>query len=275
MRFSILPRLGFVLLPLFILGASAADPTDSAFKAPTLTGPVVDEVGVLNQGQLSELTTELRALSESGRAQVAVLITNSLQGLDIADYGIRLAEAWKIGTKSKEHLDRGVIFIVAPNDRRMRIEVGYGLEGEIPDATASQILERVVKPRFRENRMSDGISEGTHILVKLARGEGADTALPAASAPRDRGRTMNPVAALIGAIILLVLFIVGLFRQLPLALGAGVLIGSQFFSSLAIGVGIAFVLNLLSRIFFRAGPGSGSGGGFFGGFGGGGSSSSW
>lgn len=281
----------------FLSGVISSFGADS-FQAPKLAGPVVDEVGILSQEQFSALDRDLRALSDSGKAQVAVLITKSLQDLSIEEFGIRLAEAWKIGSKDKATQDRGVIFIVAPNERRMRIEVGYGLEGEIPDATASQILERMVKPSFRENRMSEGIFAGTQILIRLARGEAADIPISRRGSRRNlKGEGIGSHAVLL--VFVVVLFFMGIFRQIPFAFIGGLGVGTLFFSSIWIGVVIAVLLNLLSRLLmsssflrsvssqngvFSGGGGfgrggfGGGGGGFSGGggsFGGGGSSSSW
>jgi uncharacterized protein len=255
----------------FLLGLGAAM-ADDGFTVPKLTGPVVDEVGAIGHDDYEKLSTELRALSDSGRGQVAVLITKSLQGHTIEEFGIKLAEAWKIGTKDKDHLDRGAIFIVAPDDHRMRIEVGYGLEGEIPDVVANQILERIVKPRFRDNQISQGIVEGTHAIAQLARGEGADAAIPSHSQVRATGMSkFTPSQLVFGVILFLALFVAGTFRQIPMALFAGIFLGMSFFQNIIAAIFIAVLLNLVSRGLRLGGAAATSGGFWGGGFGGGGS----
>lgn len=243
--------------PLFIIAALFTAPVQAEiFTAPKLTGAIVDEAGLIERNARENLEQELRTLYDSGHAQVVVLVTNSLQDLDIADYGIRLAEAWKIGFKGGEkgtdtNRDRGAILIVAPTERKMRIEVGYGLEGEVPDVVAHRILEEVIKPRFKSGQFSEGIVEGTQVLVKLARGDGSQ-AFP----PRKKSsRGASPLL-----IVFILIFIIFSFMR-----------NLRSFPHLGHGG--------RSRGGFGGGGSFGGGGGGFSGgggsFGGGGSSSSW
>ncbi len=264
---------------------------DGDFKAPTLTGPVVDQVGVISGKELMSLESDLRALSQSGKAQIAVLVASSLQGLSIEQYGIQLAEAWKIGSKQKEAQDRGAIFIIAPNERKMRIEVGYGLEGEMPDATTFRILEEIVKPAIRRNRMSDGIYAGVRAMITIAEGKpGEDAAVRPGR--RDRG---EPADAQIFHLLpgFLILLVLGAFGKIWRALLVGGVAGILFMPAMLYGLIAGLIAGLvgfgLSKALMSAGGGgfggfggdwggSGGGGGFSGGggsFGGGGSSSDW
>lgn len=277
----------FCFLP-FLGTANAED-----FVAPKLSGAVVDEVGLLAPAEKSQLEGSLRALSDSGAAQLVVLVTSSLQGLDIADYGIRVAEAWKIGFKGGEkgkdtNRDRGVIFIVAPKEREMRIEVGYGLEGEIPDVTASRILEDIVRPDFQAERYSQGIIAGATAISRLAAGDGSQV-FPARRARRERSAGGRGDLLFVGLIILFVISRARrLFVGIPAAGVLGYVVGATFLPNAIMGTLSAVVLYGLLRLIpstalhsrggggfggFGGGGGfGGSGGGGFGGFGGGGGS---
>jgi len=135
---------------------------------PPLTGPVVDAAGLLSSGdarRLSELARSARAREDGQGVQLQYLLVKSLDGEPIEDYSIRVAEAWKIGTKGK---DNGLLVTVAVQDRAWRIEVGGGLEGEIPDALARRIGERVLVPAFRAGRYADGLYGAGAELLTLA-----------------------------------------------------------------------------------------------------------
>jgi uncharacterized protein len=148
---------------LLVLTALAASlPALAAPKFPPLTGRVVDEAGVLSAQTEAELTGKLEALEQqTGRQLVAVTIS-SLQGYEIEDYGYQLGRAWGIGDSKS---DTGVLFVVAPNERRVRIEVGYGLEPVLTDAFATALLQKDVLPAFREDRIADGVVAGVDALV--------------------------------------------------------------------------------------------------------------
>ncbi|MBC7386819.1 MAG: TPM domain-containing protein [Cryobacterium sp.] len=254
---------------------SLAHPAFAAetFVVPKLTGAVVDEANLITPDAKARLESDLTALSDSGAAQLVILTTPSLQGLDIADYGIRIAEAWKIGFKGGEkgkdsNRDRGVILIIAPTERAMRIEVGYGLEGEIPDVVASRILEEVVKPRFRAGEFSEGIVAGATVLRKLASGDGSQ-AFP----PRERRRSRDQGSPWL--ILIVICFLVSrlpFFSGIPLAGAAGYFLGASMLGGgllgAVAGLLIAGVLRVLPVGNFISGGGMGGGG--FGGFGGGG-----
>lgn len=163
-------RSGFpTLLFLFL-----AVPCLSALEVPKKPdGYVTDRAGILPASAKAGLETVLRAFEEKTSNQIVVATFPSLEGSSLEDFSMRLAEAWKAGQKGR---DNGIIFLIFPEDRKMRIEVGYGLEGVLPDALAGQIISGVVAPYFRKGDYSGGILAGTDAILKAAQGEfkGAD-----------------------------------------------------------------------------------------------------
>lgn len=129
---------------------------------PTLTGRVVDQANILPPQAEGRLGARLAALESSTRDQLVVVTVPSLEGEPIEKLGLRLGRGWGIGQKD---LDNGVLLIVAPNERRVRIEVGYGLEGLLTDERAAQILKEQVLPKFADSEMEGGISEGVGAIV--------------------------------------------------------------------------------------------------------------
>lgn len=159
-------RLVFFLSFLFALNVQA-------FEVPALTGPIVDEVGLV--GSNRGLETLIRQANEEGVAQIQVVILKSLDGLSVEEASIQITDKWKLGSAQK---DNGVLFLVAPNDRKMRIEVGQGLEGAIPDVVAKRILRDFVAPEFRQRNYDEGLRVGVEQILSLARGEIAPSARP-------------------------------------------------------------------------------------------------
>ncbi|HEX7916055.1 YgcG family protein [Rudaea sp.] len=145
-------------------------------SVPQLGGRVTDQTLTLDPPQKQTLESELAALERRKGSQIAVLIVHTTQPEDIAQYAIRAFDQWKLGRKG---VDDGVLLIVAKDDRRMRIEVGRGLEGAIPDAATARILRDYVKPKFRDGDFYGGIHDATGALVKLIDGE----ALPSVDEP--------------------------------------------------------------------------------------------
>jgi uncharacterized protein len=249
------------LLLFFTLGTAFADD----LKLPALTGPVVDEAELFDESQKAQLTKLLEQINSSGKVQLALVVAGSLQGRDIESYSIALAEAWKLG---KTKVDNGLLFVVAPNERRMRFEIGYGLEGDLTDLQSKRIQTKVITPYFRSNDYFGGIEAGLLAVaneLKLADG------LPPQHR-RSTRRGLSPMATLV-----LLFFIISFFRIISALSGSS---GASYRrrgwgsgQSAAAG----FILgNILGGGGGRGGFGGGggfSGGG--GGFGGGGSSSSW
>jgi uncharacterized protein len=167
---------------------------------PPLTGRVVDQAHLLSPTQAAALTARLAAHEQATGQQVVVATVASLQGQEIEEYGYRLGRAWGIGQKDK---NTGAILLVAPNERRVRIEVGYGLEGTLTDALSRRIIEGAILPRFRAGQMDQGIVEGTIAMLAVLGGDPDAVPQPPAARQQDPG-TIPPVA-------LIVLFLIFVF----------------------------------------------------------------
>ena len=229
---------------------------------------VTDLTGTLDAAQQQALNQQLATLEQDKGSQLVVLMVPTTQPETIEQYGIRVAEAWKLGRKG---IDDGAILLVAKDDHRVRIEVGYGLEGAIPDAIAKRVIEEIVLPQFRQNNFAGGVVAGVDALDKTIRGE----ALPP---PPTRGRSGDSNGdnrfALIGFVFILAL---GVGRALKSIFGTGLAAGvvglgtgalaALVTSSLLLGVA-AGVLGVVVAAVLLAGGGGGFGGGFGGGLGG-------
>ena len=158
---------GFALLA-FIGPAVAAEPT-----YPQLTGRVVDDADLLSASDIAELDAGLKALEDKSSDQVVVVTLPSLQGFTIEDFGYQLGRHWGIGTKEK---DNGVLLIVAPNERKVRIEVGRGLEPLLTDAMSNVIINGAILPRFRSGDYAGGIKEGVKGIELVLTGDAAELA---------------------------------------------------------------------------------------------------
>lgn len=156
--------IGVLLLTLFI----AASQTAAAAEVPRLKGRVNDYAGLLSADRARALEERLAKSEKESGHQVAVLTVSGLEGEDIEGFGIRVAESWKIGHKG---FDNGAILLVARDDRQLRIEVGYGLEGILPDAIASRIIREVIAPRFQAGDFAGGIEAGVEAILKVIAGE--------------------------------------------------------------------------------------------------------
>ncbi len=130
---------------------------------PTMSSPVVDEAKILSSQEKYEIESWIKKYRETGKAQLQVVIVNDLQGLPIEDYSIKLAEQWKIGNQKR---DDGVLFIVSTGERKMRIEVGQGLEGALTDLQSKRILDDRVKPLFKSNQHAAGIAAGVSEIIQ-------------------------------------------------------------------------------------------------------------
>lgn len=150
-----------MMLRLACLAALLSFPA-AAQEFPKLSGRVVDAADLLSPETEAALTEKLKTLEETTTRQLVVATIPDLQGYDIADYGYRLGRDWGLGQKEE---DNGALLIVAPNERKVRIEVGYGLEGYLTDALSSVIINRQIVPRFREGDMEGGVVAGTDAIV--------------------------------------------------------------------------------------------------------------
>ena len=153
----------FLALLLCWAGAAAAD-----VAVPPLTGRVVDQTGTLSASDIASLTQRLMDMESRKGSQVAVLIVPTTQPESIEQFSIRVAEAWKIGRKK---IDDGALLVIAKNDHRLRIEVGYGLEGSLTDVTSRRIIDEVITPRFRAGDFAGGISSGVDRIIGVVNGE--------------------------------------------------------------------------------------------------------
>ena len=211
---------------------------------PPLQHRVTDLTGTLSAGQQQELDGVLKALEERKGSQLAVLIVPTTEPEVIEQYGIRVVEAWKLG---REKADDGLLFLIAKNDRKLRLEVGHGLEGAIPDAIAKRVISEVVVPHFKSGDFYGGIKAGVDRLVRVIDGE----PLPP---PEARDHRWGGGADLYWFMFILALvsgsFLRALFGRLPGATLTGGLVGfvslllaGALFTAVVLGI-ISFVLNL-------------------------------
>lgn len=256
-----LRRLLSVLLPLVaLLFASSA----YALEVPALTGRVVDNAKILSSADAARISALLEAHERSTGQQFAVLTVPSLEGTAIEQFSIRVVDAWKLGKKGK---DDGLLLLVAPNDRKVRIETGYGLEGSVTDAQASRIIRDVITPEFRSGNYARGIDNGLRALMKVSSGKVPD--VPSGDTGDTGEEEPERPGLSIGFVLFLIFFVTPLF--LPLLFGRGRRRGGPFVSG-PFGGGFG------GGGFGGGGFGGGGGGGFGGGgggFGGGGSSGNW
>ncbi|AUM11083.1 TPM domain-containing protein [Ketobacter alkanivorans] len=153
-------------IALFLLWSDLANSADVTF--PPLSGRVVDKAGLLDQATATRLEQRLKAHEAATGNQVVVATLNNLQGLSIEEYGYQLGRAWGIGQKGK---DNGVLLIVVPGLRKVRIEVGYGLEGVLTDALSGNIIQAVILPAFRAGNFDQGIVDGAEAVIQALGGQ--------------------------------------------------------------------------------------------------------
>lgn len=153
----------YLLLALLLSGAAQAD-----VAVPPLTHRVTDLTQTLDTQQVQALESRLAAFEAQKGAQLAVLIVPTTQPETIEQFGIRVVESWKLGRKG---VDDGALLIVAKDDRALRIEVGYGLEGMLNDATANRIINEVIVPRFKRGEFYPGIEAGLATMMQVVNGE--------------------------------------------------------------------------------------------------------
>ena len=248
-----------VLVTALVAALSIPGVARAAFVVPPLTGPVVDTAGVLNSSRVAEISDVLRRLRKSGGPQINVVTVQSLEGLPIENASIQITDAWKLGDKKA---DDGVLFLVSMGDRKMRIEVGQGLEGVLTDAESKRIIEDRVLPYFRAGRAGEGILVGVRSILEKTAPDYLKALGDAPARPREAKSKRN------GGLPLPVLVILFIFIMF-----AG---GRRGRRSGLMGALAGAALGSSSRGGWsgRGGGGGGwSGGG--GGFSGGGASGSW
>lgn len=281
--------LGF-LLASFLLGTAQAEVT-----IPPLKQRVTDLTSTLDASQIQTLETKLAAFEKAKGSQIAVLVLPTTQPEVIEQFAIRVVEAWKLGRKG---VDDGVLLLVAKDDRKLRIEVGYGLEGALNDATAKRIVAEVISPAFKQGDFYGGIDAGVNSIIKVIDGEPLP---PPASGGQVQDSDSDDLSNLLG--IGFVIFMMGniILRQMLGRLPSGLLVGGAIGAiawfmllSLSIAVVVGVVAFVLSLMFgsssggsampvgwggggggWGSGGGNDSWGGGGGGFGGGGASGDW
>ena len=287
------------ILALLLCWAFAAS---ADVAVPPLTGRVVDQTATLSSGDIASLQQTLKNLELRKGSQIAVLIVPTTAPETIEQYSIRVAEAWKIGRKK---IDDGALLVVAKDDRKLRIEVGYGLEGALTDATSKRIIDEIITPRFRTGDFAGGISAGVDRIIGVVDGE----KLPAPQPREQQSSDFLSHIDLLNPFTLFAVFIVGTILRATLgrligAAATGGIVGAlawfiagSLVASIIAAI-IAFVLTMFVETptsscrgggrgwsggygggsYSGSGSGSSDGGGFSGGggsFGGGGASGSW
>jgi uncharacterized protein len=247
----------------------------SALEVPVLLGYVNDYAGLISPEAKAKLENDLRAFEQSDSTQVVILSIPSLEGEVLEEYAIKVATTWKIGRQTK---DNGVLLLVAKQERKIRIEVGKGLEGVLTDLLSGRIIDLVIKPNFKRGDYSGGFVAGVAAIIDATRGEfKGDAQRPAAPHKKGApsfltlllflgilllflGSLSRPLGGIAGAAGLPLITNLGLF---PLGLTALIILG-------LIGFGLGFMLPaLFSAGRFSSGAGTLFGGGFFGSGGGG------
>jgi uncharacterized protein len=288
------------LLLAFLLCFAHAAFADVA--VPPLVGRVVDQTGTLNSSYIETLNQRIKSFEQRKGSQIAILIVPTTQPETIEQYSIRAAETWKIGRKK---IDDGALLVIAKNDHKLRIEVGYGLEGSLTDVTSRRIIDEVIVPRFKTGDFAGGISEGLDRMIGVIDGERLPAPAPEAShGPEPDWNALSSfgVFFIVGA-IMVGNFLREMFGSLISSVVAGSAVGviawavvGSLIAGLVIGV-FAFIVVLItggaasvglsrrggySGSFSSGGGGWSSGsssssdsGGGGGSFGGGGASGSW
>jgi uncharacterized protein len=236
---------------------------------PPLQARVTDTTGTLTAGQQAELEGKLAAFEQRKGAQIALLVVATTQPEAIEQYSIRVADAWKLG---REKSDDGALLLVALQDRALRIEVGRGLEGALPDATANRILDETIKPLFRQGDIYAGVSAGLGRIMQVVDGEPLPPPDRSWRAPADRVFNMVPFL-FIGVLVVGGILRAVLGRTLGSLATGGVAGGVIWLLSKVLGFAIAggviaTLFALFAGIARNVGNGRRGGGGGFGGFGG-------
>lgn len=281
----ILATLPRVMLAAVLLFASLAR---ADVAVPALQARVTDLTGTLSAQQVAALEAKLASFEQRKGSQLAILLVPTTQPETVEQYGIRVAEQWKLGRKG---VDDGVLLLIAKNDRKLRIEVGRGLEGVLPDAYSKRIISEDIAPAFKQGDFNGGIHAGVDRIIKLVDGE----PLPP---PKVVNRGATHQFDVGNALVwggLLVLFIGGILRRLfGRFFGSVATGGIAGTTAFALGGGIAgglflgfivFMISLIGLSFLGRGGGFGGGGGWSGDsggwsggggdFGGGGASGNW
>ncbi|WP_260432065.1 TPM domain-containing protein [Burkholderia stagnalis] len=275
-----------IVIAFFVLGGACAR---ADVKVPSLQERITDETGTLTGEQKATLEENLKGFESQKGTQISVLIVPTTEPESIEQYSMRVVEQWKLGRKN---VDDGVLLIVAKNDHALRIEVGYGLEGVLTDATSNRIINDVIVPRFKAGDFYGGISAGTDGIMRVVNGE----PLPL---PPKQHQTSDGAGRLLPILFLATVmaggFLRAIFGRLPGALVTGGIIGALAWM-LSGALFVAVAAGAMALLFTLLGSGMGAVGGRFiggrnsgitggshrdifrgggGGFGGGGASGRW
>lgn len=235
---------------------------------PELKSRVTDQTGTLSRSDIQHIESKLAAFEQSKGSQIAVLVIPTTGDETIEQFGIKVADQWQIG---REGVDDGIILLVAKNDRKVRIEVGYGLEGAVPDALAKRIIEQIILPEFRSGHFVEGIEEAVDAIIKLVNGE--ELPLP------EKGKHISTKSTRHSLWLWVVLGFIGISFFNSLVKGkvgkvisfVVIFLAGWYFANLVFGL----IVSVIVLVFSSAGGGRGGGGYYGGGFyGGGGSFSS-
>jgi len=277
------------LLVAVLLGAGVAW---GETPVPALTGRVVDQTGTLDGNEVQSLSLKLAAFETRKGSQIAVLIVPTTSPETIEQFSIRVADQWKLGRKK---VDDGAILVIAKDDRTLRIEVGYGLEGALTDAISNRIIDETIVPRFKQQDFAGGVDAGVAQMMAVIDGEPLPAPAPRAWSDRGAREVSSFVPVVFGLAIVLAGVLPALFGRLGGSMATGAVVGAVTWGlagamSLAIFAGLgAMVFALMGGMGLLGalgggnrggrGWGSGGGGGGFGGggggFGGGGASGRW
>ncbi len=251
-------------MALLLLSAAAA----AQSPVPALRARVTDLSATLSAEQAAALERKLQAFEARKGSQIAVLIVPSAQPETIEQFGIRVAEAWKLGRKG---VDDGALLLIARDDRQLRIEVGYGLEGALSDIVSKRVIEAVILPRFKLGDFAGGIDAGVDAMIRVIDGEPLPELPPRTAVPAPRESLQQLLV--IGCIAVFALG--GALRATLGRLPAAALVGGglgwiawAMLASLGVSLILAAIAFLLTLFGGVAGPGVGSRGGPFGGLGG-------
>ena len=278
------------LVGLFVAAASIATGSsawaaDGLIAVPPLQSRLTDLTGTLSSAQKDALENTLRTFEARKGSQFAVLLVPTTQPEAIEPFALRVVEQWKLGRK---RVDDGVLLLIAKDDHTLRIEVGYGLEGALNDATAQRIIREIITPKFKTNDYFGGITEGVDRMIRVVDGEPLPDAPAAKTARDDRN-----IGAMLPVLFVVVMVLGGVLRsavgRLPAAVITGGVLGligwllAGAVATAALAGAIAFVITLAGirpgGFGGMQGGGGRSGGGGFGGggggFGGGGASGRW
>ena len=261
-------RLCLILAGLLLFSPAPAP----ALTVPVLKGRVNDYANLLSPATISQLESSLRYFEQQESTQIVVLTVPSLEGDSIEDFSMRVAEGWKIGQKN---IDNGAILLIAKQEKKVRIEVGYGLEGKLTDLVSGRIIHDIIVPWFKQGNFDQGVLNGVTAMMGIVKGEFSGKA-----APPKKTFNQNNLAGMIVPLIIFFAFLGNLLQGNRLAAAAVGAVGCPLFGLFFLGFSWIALFILIPVGLFGGLiaatmlAGGGRGGGFFlgpGGFGGGGS----